>query len=52
VKNIIHFALCVVALGSLAGCSADQIELENKYQPYAGSDRYPIHVARGKARAT
>jgi pilus assembly protein CpaD len=33
----------------LAGCSAQEIAMEEKYQPYAGSDRFPIKVAHGKA---
>ncbi len=33
----------------LSGCSAQQIALEEKYEPYAGSDRFPIKVAHGKA---
>jgi pilus assembly protein CpaD len=33
----------------LAGCSAQDIAMENKYQQYGGSDKYPIKVAHGKA---
>jgi type IV pilus biogenesis protein CpaD/CtpE len=46
--KFLTFGLLAAAL-FLAGCSAQDIALEEKYQPYAGSDRYPIKVAHGKA---
>ncbi len=45
----IAFAGLVAAGLFLSGCTAHDIALEEKYEPYAGSDRYPIKVAHGKA---
>jgi pilus assembly protein CpaD len=48
-SKAIPIAFAALAACALSGCSADQIEMENKYVPYAGSDQYPINVAHGKA---
>jgi type IV pilus biogenesis protein CpaD/CtpE len=47
-RNFFAFGLLTVGL-FLSGCTAQEMALEEKYQPYAGSDRYPIKVAHGKA---
>ena len=39
------FALCSTVI--LAGCTAEELALEEKYEPYGGTDRYPITVANG-----
>jgi type IV pilus biogenesis protein CpaD/CtpE len=44
-----QLAACLLASGLLAGCTADQVAMEQKYQPYAGSEEYPIHLHGGKA---
>ncbi len=43
-------AAALVAALLLSGCTAQDIAMEEKYQPYAGSDRFPVKVAHGKAQ--
>jgi type IV pilus biogenesis protein CpaD/CtpE len=47
-RNVFALGLLTVGL-FLSGCTVQEMALEEKYQPYAGSDRYPIKVAHGKA---
>ncbi len=39
--------VCLLSAVSLAGCSSDDILSETTYEPYGGSQRYPITLANG-----
>jgi hypothetical protein len=40
---------CLCGALLLSGCTVNDIQAENHYVPYSGSDKFPITVANGKA---